>query len=91
MDKSYLTGNQYITAGYFWWARVSGPEKMFSYAFFLFPSLSLKPSIQKIKIMSSGSITSWKIEGKQRKQWQILFSWAPKSLQMVTAAAAAAK
>ena len=44
-------------------------------------------SIQKTKIMASGPITSWqKKMGKQWKQWQILFSWAPKSLQMVTAA-----
>ena len=35
--------------------------------------------------MASGPITSWQTE-KQRKQWQTLFSWAPKSLQMVTAA-----
>ena len=41
----------------------------------------LKLSIQKMKIMASSSITSWQM----RKQWQILFSWAPKSLQMVTA------
>ena len=45
----------------------------------------LKLNIQKIKIMTSGPITSWQIE-KQWKQWQTLFSWAPKSLQMVTAA-----
>ena len=36
--------------------------------------------------MASGSITSWQIEGEKLKQWQILFSWAPKSVQMVTAA-----
>ena len=35
--------------------------------------------------MASGPITSWQIDGKQWKQWQTLFSWAPKSLQMVTA------
>ena len=46
----------------------------------------LKLNIQKTKIMASGPITSWEIDGKKRKQWQILFSWAPKSLQMVTAA-----
>ena len=40
---------------------------------------------QKMKIMACGPITSWKIEGKKWKQWQTLFSWAPKSLQMVTA------
>ena len=45
----------------------------------------LKLNIQKAKIMVSGPITSWQIE-KQRKQWETLFSWAPKSLQMVTAA-----
>ena len=40
----------------------------------------LKLSIQKSKIMASGPITSWKIDGKKYKQWQILFSWAPNSL-----------
>ena len=45
----------------------------------------LKLNIQKTKILASGPITSWQI-GKQWKQWQTLFSWAPKSLQMVTAA-----
>ena len=34
--------------------------------------------------MGNGSITSWKIGSKKWKQWQILLSWAPKSLQMVT-------
>ena len=47
---------------------------------------SLKLSIQKTKIMASSPITSWQIDGAQWKQWQTLFSWAPKSLQMVTAA-----
>ena len=46
----------------------------------------LKFNIQKTKIMASGSITSWQIDGKQWKWSQTLFSWAPKSLQMVTAA-----
>ena len=42
---------------------------------------SLKLNIQKTKIMASGPTTSWQIDGgKKRKQWQILFSWAPKSL-----------
>ena len=43
----------------------------------------LKLNIQKTKIMASGPITSWKIDGKQ---CQTLFFWAPKPLQMVTAA-----
>ena len=46
----------------------------------------LKLNIQKTKIMASGLITSWKLMGKQWKQWQTLFLGAPKSLQMVTAA-----
>ena len=47
---------------------------------------SLKLNIQKMKIMASGPINTWEIDGEQWKQCQTLFSWAPKSLQMVTAA-----
>ena len=46
----------------------------------------LKLNIQKTKIMASSPISSWQIDGNQWKQWQTLFFWAPKSLQMVTAA-----
>ena len=47
----------------------------------------LKLNFQKtIKIMASSPITSWTVEGKKWKQGQILFSWAPKSLQMMIAA-----
>ena len=45
--------------------------------------VGLKFNIQKTRIMTSGPITSWEIDGKQ---CQTLFFWAPKSLQMVTAA-----
>ena len=45
----------------------------------------LKLNIQKMKIMASGPITSWQIDGRKWKQWQTLFSWAPKSLQMMSA------
>ena len=48
--------------------------------------VGLMLNIQKMKIMASGPITSWEIDGKQWKQCQTLFSWAPKSLQMVSAA-----
>ena len=48
--------------------------------------VGLKLNIQKTKIMASSPITSWQIDGKQWKQWETLFSWAPKSLQLVTAA-----
>ena len=48
--------------------------------------VGLKLNIQKTKIMAAGPITSWQIDGKQWKPWLTLFFWAPKSLQMVTAA-----
>ena len=48
--------------------------------------VGLKLNIQKTKIMAAGPITSWEIDGKQWKHCQTLFFWAPKSLQMVTAA-----
>ena len=48
--------------------------------------VDLKLNIQKTKIMASGPISSWQIDGKQWKQLQTLFFGAPKSLQMVTAA-----
>ena len=48
--------------------------------------VGLKLHIQKTKIMASGPITSWQIDGKQWKQWETLFWEAPKSLQMVSAA-----
>ena len=45
--------------------------------------VSLKFTIQKTKIMASGPITSWQIDGETVRT---LFSCIPKSLQMVTAA-----
>ena len=48
--------------------------------------VGLKLNIQKTKIMASGPITSWQIDGETVETMQTLFSWAPKSLQMVTAA-----
>ena len=46
----------------------------------------LKLNIQKMKIMASVPSLHGKWMGKEWKQWETLFSWAPKSLQMVTAA-----
>ena len=46
----------------------------------------LKLSIQKTMIMVSGPITSWQTDGETMEIVTDLFSWAPKSLQMVTAA-----
>ena len=48
--------------------------------------VGLKLNIQKMKIMAFGPITSWQIDGETVKTVQTLFFWAPKSLQMVTAA-----
>ena len=48
--------------------------------------VGLKLNIQKSKIMASGPITSWPIDGETMETLTYLFSWAPKSLQMVTAA-----
>ena len=48
-------------------------------------NVGLKLNIQETKIMAFGPITSWEIDG-ETKQCQTLFFWAPKSLQMVTAA-----
>ena len=45
--------------------------------------VGLKLNIQKTKIMASGPITSWQIDGETVADYNF---WAPKSLQMVTAA-----
>ena len=45
--------------------------------------VGLKLSIQKTKLMASGPITSWQIDGETVADF---IFWAPKSLQMVTAA-----
>ena len=46
----------------------------------------LKLNIQKTKIMASGPIISWQTHGGNNGNSETLFSWAPKSLQMVTVA-----
>ena len=46
----------------------------------------LKFNIQKTKIMASGPITSWQIDGETMETVTDFISWAPKSPQMVTAA-----
>ena len=48
--------------------------------------VGLKLNIQKMKIMASGPITLWEIDGETVEKVQTLFFGAPKSLQMVTAA-----
>ena len=47
-------------------------------------NIGLKLNIQKTKIMASGPITSWQIDGETLADF--IFCWAPKSLQMVIAA-----
>ena len=49
-------------------------------------NVGLKVNIQKTKIMASGPITLWQIDGETMKQFETLFWGAAKSLQMVTAA-----
>ena len=46
----------------------------------------LKLNIQKTEIMASGSITPWQIDGESMETVTDLFSWAPKSWLIVTAA-----
>ena len=48
--------------------------------------VGLKLNIQKMKIMASGLITSWEIDGKTVKTVSDFIFWAPKSLQMVIVA-----
>ena len=48
--------------------------------------VGLNFNIQTMKIMTSGPITSWQIDGETMETETDFFSWAPKSLQMVTAA-----
>ena len=47
--------------------------------------VGLKLNIQKTKIMASGPITSWEIDGKTVQTVSDFIFWAPKSLQMVIA------
>ena len=49
-------------------------------------NVGLKLKIQKTKIMVSGPITSWEIDGETVKTVSDFIFWAPKSLQMVIAA-----
>ena len=48
--------------------------------------VGLKLNIQKMKVISSGPITSWEIHGETVETLSDFIFWAPKSLQMVTAA-----
>ena len=48
--------------------------------------VGFKPNIQKMKIMASGAITSWEIDGETVETVSDFIFWAPKSLQMVIAA-----
>ena len=48
--------------------------------------VGLKLNIQKTKMMVSGPIISWQIDGETMETVTDFIFWAPKSLQMVTAA-----
>ena len=47
--------------------------------------VGLKLNIQKMKIMASGPITSWEVDGETVETVSDFIFWAPKSLQMMTA------
>ena len=47
--------------------------------------VGLKLNMQKMKIMASGPITSWQIDGETVETVSGFIFWAPKSLQMVIA------
>ena len=49
-------------------------------------TVGLKLNIQKTKIMASGPITSWQIDGEKVETVTDILSWAPKSLWTVTVA-----
>ena len=49
-------------------------------------NVGLKLNIQKTKIMASGPTTSWQIDGETMETVTDFIFWAPKSLQMVSAA-----
>ena len=66
------------------WQKAKGNERALWWKWKRSEKAGLKLNIQKTKIMAS--ITSWQIDKETWKQWKTLFSWAPKSLQMVTAA-----
>ena len=61
-------------------------EELKSFLMKLSEKVDLKLSIQKTKIMASGTITSWQIDGETVETVADFIFWAPKSLQMVTAA-----
>ena len=48
--------------------------------------VGLKLNIQKLKIMASGPIISWQIDGERMETVTDFIFWVPKSLKIVTAA-----
>ena len=48
--------------------------------------VGLKLNVQKMKIMASGPITSWQVDGEKVETVADFIFWAPKSLKMLTAA-----
>ena len=60
------------------WQKVKRTKEPFDESERMSEKTGLKLNIQKIKIMASGPIPSWKIEGEKVEAVQILFSWVPK-------------
>ena len=74
-DNTILMANSKEALKSFWMSIKKECEKV-----------GLKLNIQKTKIVAPSPITSWQIDGGKVETVKIVFSWAPKSLQMVTAA-----
>ena len=68
------------------WQKVKGNKSLLMKVKEESESVGFKLNIQKMKIMASGPITSWEIDGETVETVSTLFLGAPKSLQMVTAA-----
>ena len=68
------------------WQKVKRNERLLMKVKEESEKVGLKLNIQKTKITASGPITSWQIDGETVETVTDLFSWAPESLQMVTAA-----
>jgi len=69
-----------------WWQKVKNNKEPLDESEKGDKKVGLKLNIQKTKIMASSPITSWQLDAEKWKQWQTLFFWVQKSLQMVIAA-----
>ena len=79
--KISITSNMEMTPPL--WQKTEEPKSLLMKVKEESEKFGLNLNIQYTKVRTSSPITSWQIDGKQWKQWQAFYSWAPKSLQMV--------